>query len=153
MASYLFFATAEPVNARTLEAVLAAASELCATQPWVYCEPMLPRVEDDGCLHGWSKLNLHPWPEEVEAATGASQHDLMALLQAVINWSRDFALEWIIKLDELEIGRIRAGQCDPAVQDTVEHLISLSATRDESLIHPPKSLSASQLRLFDPNSN
>lgn len=153
MTSCLVFESTVPVGAAELEGILAAASELCAVQPWVYCEPILPAVIEDGRLRGWTRLNLVPWPEDVETAAAAEQHDLAALLEAVSEWSRDYGIDWIVRLDENAVGEIHGGICDPGVQETFDALIALTLDEFAAPGHRGKSRLKQQLRLFDPDAN
>lgn len=152
MGMCLYFETDEPVDAESAEEILADAALRCSLQPWLFCEPLLPRIEEDGRMTGWSKLNLQPWPEELENADGHSPHDLQALLDSVVRWSRAYELTWIVSIEGESLGRIERGNCDQGIRDTILGMIELSGSSAPSDSVPARA-DAAQLRLFDPEQN
>lgn len=148
----LYFETERPVDAEAAEEILADAARRCSLQPWVFCEPLLPRIEEDGRMTGWSKLNLQPWPEDLEHADGQSPHDLQALLNSVVGWSDLYELTWIVSIEGESLGRIERGDCDQSIRDTIVGMIELSGSFAPQRSSPARA-DAVQLRLFDPEKN
>ena len=148
----LYFETDHPVDAEVAEEILADAARRCSLQPWVFCEPLLPRIEEDGRMTGWSKLNLQPWPEDVGSEIGTSPHDLQALLDSVIGWSDAYELSWIVSIEGESLGKIERGVCDQSIRDTILGMIEMSGTFFPPASTPARA-DAAQLRLFDPEQN
>lgn len=150
MGSCLHFETRESVAARDVEEILAHASELCAQQPWLDCDPLLPRVEEDGRLSGWSRI--HPQPVVGDDADG--EHDLWVLLETLKTWSREYQQTWTVQIDDRRLGAITHGSCDSALHTAFDCLVAaakeLSAVSARTTLTRPTS-SATQLRLFDPD--
>jgi hypothetical protein len=93
------------------------------------CEPVwIAPAAEDGVLFGRSKLNLHPYPDEVEeaAAQDPDEHDLRALVHILCGLSEKHHLTWELDVDGEFLGRIKDGVCDTAIYDGVDGLAEVA---------------------------
>lgn len=130
----LSFSSVEPVAPEVEQIVRAEVGAAWGAQPWVLCEPphLYPGM-GDGVLRGGSKLNLHPWVDEVERARlevasspGVECDDVQALLRRLCEWSARFDLTWELSLDGMPLGRIEGGVAAGDVEGALEALAGLA---------------------------
>jgi hypothetical protein len=119
----LYFTSVEPVAEDVENALREEWDQSPSEQPWVLCEPphFYPTGED-GRLRGGSKLNLHPWADEWEAASQApaEQNDLQELLRQLCAWSERYGVDWELSVEGEPLGQIEGGVCPPGVEAALE---------------------------------
>ncbi|HZU37821.1 MAG TPA: hypothetical protein VFA18_18010 [Gemmataceae bacterium] len=119
----LYYTSLEPVPLPVAEAILAELRQSAGSQPWLLCEPpdFFPQ-EEDGKLRGGSKLNLHPWADEMEeaAAIPAERNDLEQLARLLCDWSGRHGITWELSVDGERLGRIVDGVCQGDVLGMLE---------------------------------
>jgi hypothetical protein len=133
----LYFATVEAVVPEVEEAIRRDRPQ-SAQQPWVLCEPphFYP-TEEDRRLRGASKLNLHPWADELRDASEvpAERNDLQELLRRLCAWSAEYGLTWELEVEGMPLGRIEGGFCQGDVEAALEAFADLAEYLGEDLPH------------------
>ena len=82
----------------------------------------------DGHLHGGSKPNFQPDPDDAASASSSGQPDgtTRDMLEVLCQLSRDQGVDWALSHDhEPQLGFIQAGVCDDKVLDQIEAFANL----------------------------
>jgi hypothetical protein len=134
----LYFTSVEPVDPEVEEALQAEWRSARSEQPWVLCEPphFYP-LEEDGRLRGGSKLNLHPWADEWEAASRApvERNDLQELLHRLCDWSARYGVTWELEVEGVTLGRIEDGVCPGDLESALEAFADVGQYLAEEFPH------------------
>src|SRR5262245_56424155 len=122
MGVHLHFASVEAVSPEVERAILAEAEQPAAGQLWVLCEPPHFYPTEDGVLRGGTKLNLHPWADEWEAAANvpAQRNDFQELLRRLADWSARHGVTWELEVEGTPLGRIENGVCAEGLAAALE---------------------------------
>ncbi len=142
MGMLLYYTTTKRVSEAVEDAIRAELESYeGGEQPWILCEPpYFYPTGPDGKLHGGSKLNLHPWPEEWDEAQTrpGPRNDLLELLRLLGEWSRRHQVDWELSIEEEPLGRIEQGVCPEDLQAKVEALAGLAEHLAEEFPHEPE---------------
>lgn len=125
------YRSTRPVTPAEAAAVRAAARDACRDRTWLSCEPVrFFSDSEDGHLHGSSKPNFRPHPDDVASAAREGLPDGTArdMLDLLCRLSRDHGIDWEISHDHSDgpIGVIRDGECDGDVLGQVEAFADLA---------------------------
>jgi hypothetical protein len=125
----LCFTSVESASPEVEAAIRAEPRERGGGRSWVLCEPphFYP-TEEDGLLRGGSKLNLHPWADELAEVSKApgERNDLQELLRLLCAWSGRHGLTWELEVDGMPLGRIEGGACQGDVEGALEAFADLA---------------------------
>jgi len=138
MGVHLHFSSVEAVTPEVEQAIRAEAEQPAGPQPWVLCEPPhFDTTDEDGRLHGGSKLNLHPWADEWGSAANvqAERNDFQELLRRLTGWSARYGVSWELEVEGTVLGRIENGVCDPGVEGALESFADVGEYLAEEFPH------------------
>jgi hypothetical protein len=135
----LYYTSLRAVPEEIDQAVRAELDQYSREQPWLLCEPpMLYETEKDGKLRGGSKLNIHPWADEMEkaAASQPERNDIQELLRLLCDWSDRYGISWRLDIDGDRLGKIEGGVCRGDLLGKLEAIAGLSMFLGEE--HPAR---------------
>src|SRR5204862_3157697 len=123
----LYFTSVAKVLPEDADAIREDARAWSGDQPWVLCEPPRFYPDEDGRMHGGSKLNLHPQADEWEQAAQhqPERNDHDELLHRLCAWSAQHGVDWELTVDGSPLGRIEGGVCPPEVRGAIEAFADL----------------------------
>lgn len=125
----LYYTSLQPVPKKVEEAIRAELRQYQRKQPWLLCEPPgLYDTEEDSRLRGGSKLNLHPWADEMEAAAAShpKRNDIQELVRLLCEWSERYGITWLLDIDGDRLGRIEDGVCQGDLLGRLEAIADLA---------------------------
>src|SRR5262245_49115859 len=134
MGVVLYYTSVQSVSEAVKDAIRAELRQYRGEQPWLLCEPPgFYDTEEDGKLRGGSKLNLHPWAEDMEAtaASHPERNDIQELVRLLCEWSDHYGITWMLDIDGDRLGRIDGGVCRGDLLGRLEAIAELSTLLGE----------------------
>lgn len=119
------YQSTRPVTPAEATMIKEAACVLGRGWGWLSCEPVwFYQDSPDGFLHGHSKPNFMPHPDDVAsfAKEGLPDGTTREMLEILTRISSDYGIDWVISHDHSDgpVGYIRDGVCDDDVLTQIE---------------------------------
>lgn len=139
MGMTVYYRSTEPVDPKRAAAIREAADPLCEGRTWLSCEPVyFFSGHDAGHLHGGSKPNFQPDPEEAAEAAQSPLPDgtVRDMLDVLCELSRIHGVDWELShdYDPAPAGYIRNGVADDSLTGIIDAFASLPGFLEEAMM-------------------